>query len=332
MSISNESSLPEQLLREAGKTKSRTPLHPKPNPYVKTFNHWVRRIHLYSGLLLLPWVFLYGVTGFLFNHPSFFASSDSTFFGPSETRGTPLEQIPTPAESAARLLTSINQTASPPYELVDDTAAYKSGLRATFTAENGRNMALTLDPHSLGGNVRPFGAARTIEAEGKKEAPFEQKKLALEVSPKELLTEAVPKILANIGYTNTTKLKPEMPALTFKMRGGEETWLVTYNEGSGNLTGERVRESDAPTMPFRQFLLRLHLTHHYPSEFGIRWVYAVVVDVMSLTMLFWGVSGVIMWLQIKRTRVLGALLLLLALVSVAAIGPLMYEAIVSAGR
>ncbi|HVJ88034.1 MAG TPA: hypothetical protein VM452_20385, partial [Caulifigura sp.] len=37
--------------------------------------HWnrmmrvVRRVHLYSGLFLFPWVMLYGVTALLFNHP-----------------------------------------------------------------------------------------------------------------------------------------------------------------------------------------------------------------------------------------------------------------------
>ena len=28
----------------------------------------VRRVHLYLGLILIPWLFLYGVTALLFNH------------------------------------------------------------------------------------------------------------------------------------------------------------------------------------------------------------------------------------------------------------------------
>lgn len=306
----------------------------RPSHLAKTLNHWIRRIHLYSGLLMLPWVFLYGVTGFLFNHPSFFASSDTTFFGPSETRGTPLEQLPLPAESAARLLAAINTSESAnKYELQPETAAYgRGGLRVNFTAENGRAMALSVDPTSQAGNVRAAlgGGGRGMgERSGPKKepAPFERKELALEVSPKAILSEAAPTVLANVGYPNATKLRAETPPLTFCMTGEGQMWQVTYNEETGALTGERVDESAAPTMPFRQFLLRLHLFHHYPSEFGIRWVFAVVVDVMSLTMVFWGVSGIIMWLQLKRTRVLGSLFLLLALISVAVIGPLMYEAL-----
>ena len=36
----------------------------------------IRRIHLYTGLFMTPWVFLYGVSGFLFNHPGAFSGGD----------------------------------------------------------------------------------------------------------------------------------------------------------------------------------------------------------------------------------------------------------------
>lgn len=33
----------------------------------------LRRIHLYAGLFMTPWILLYGISGFMFNHPSWFA-------------------------------------------------------------------------------------------------------------------------------------------------------------------------------------------------------------------------------------------------------------------
>ena len=33
---------------------------------------FIRRVHMYFELFLLPWVFLYGVSAFLFNHPDAF--------------------------------------------------------------------------------------------------------------------------------------------------------------------------------------------------------------------------------------------------------------------
>lgn len=309
-------------------------MHPKPNPYVKTFNHWVRRIHLYSGLLLLPWVFLYGVTGFLFNHPSFFQSGDVKFVSPGDVQGTALDKLPAPQAVAARLVEEINSGAEQKYKLVEDSVSYARGsMRVTFTDQQGKPQAWTIDPVDHSGNVRSVNARMSRERDKDKEkAPFDRKDLKLEQPLKEQLAATAPVLLEQLGYKSASAIKPEVGALAFRLTDGETTWQASYSESLGTLTGERVKEGEAPTMAFRQFLLRMHLTHVYPNEFNIRWFYCVVVDVMSLTMLFWGVSGVIMWLQIKRTRVLGALLLLVALVSAAVIGPLMYEAIVSAGR
>ena len=52
--------------------------------------HTIRRLHLYLGLFLLPWSILYGVTGFLFNHPTAFADAPTASFGRSELTGTPM--------------------------------------------------------------------------------------------------------------------------------------------------------------------------------------------------------------------------------------------------
>jgi len=49
---------------------------------------WVRRVHLYSGLALVPFVCLYGISGYLFNHPD---------------RGGPAEAVPASVVAAAGL-------------------------------------------------------------------------------------------------------------------------------------------------------------------------------------------------------------------------------------
>jgi hypothetical protein len=305
---------------------------PHHSPWSKTFNMWVRRIHLYSGLLLLPWVFLYGVTGFLFNHPTFFASGDVRFVSPGEVRGTALDALPSPEAVAARVVAELNADQEKKYSLVEETASYARGtMRVTFTDQEGKSQAWTIDPADHGGNIRANNARGGRERE-KEKAPFERKDLQLDNPLKDLLAAAAPQLLPKLGYESVSAIKPEVGALAFRLTDGETTWQASYSEALGTVTGERVREAEAQAMPFRQFLLRLHLVHHYPSEFGIRWIYAVIVDVMSLTMLFWGISGVIMWLQIKRTRVLGALLLLVAMIAAAAIAPLMYEVFTTGGR
>ena len=39
---------------------------------------WIRRIHLYAGLLMFPWVLLYGFTALLFNHSTLLPGPDTT--------------------------------------------------------------------------------------------------------------------------------------------------------------------------------------------------------------------------------------------------------------
>lgn len=48
-----------------------------------TFSHLVRRLHLYLGLALLPWMFMYGLSSIPFAHSQFFQQRD-------EAKGVPL--------------------------------------------------------------------------------------------------------------------------------------------------------------------------------------------------------------------------------------------------
>ena len=65
---------------------------------------------------------------------------------------------------------------------------------------------------------------------------------------------------------------------------------------------------------WRRYLLRLHMAHGYPVQKNVRWYWAVCVDAMFATMVFWGFSGLLMWWQIKRTRLLGAIFLIISAV------------------
>lgn len=51
-----------------------------------TFRHLNRRIHLYLGLALIPWVVMYGVSSIPFAHAAFFEARD-------EAKGLPLWQV-----------------------------------------------------------------------------------------------------------------------------------------------------------------------------------------------------------------------------------------------
>ena len=65
---------------------------------------FLRRAHLFAGLFMAPWVLLYGVTGFLFNHPEAFPDREVRTAGQTELVGTALEDFPTAPQLADRVV------------------------------------------------------------------------------------------------------------------------------------------------------------------------------------------------------------------------------------
>ena len=59
----------------------------------------------------------------------------------------------------------------------------------------------------------------------------------------------------------------------------------------------------------RSFLMRLHVSRGYPTETSVRSIWGIIVDVTAALMIFWALSGVIMWWQLKPTRNTGMLAL-----------------------
>jgi hypothetical protein len=55
---------------------------------------------MFAGLFMTPWVFLYGMTGFLFNHPEAFPDREVRTASRAEVVGTALEDFPTAPELA----------------------------------------------------------------------------------------------------------------------------------------------------------------------------------------------------------------------------------------
>ncbi len=74
----------------------------------------MRRTHLFAGLFMTPWVFLYGVTGFLFNHPDAFPDRKVHTADRSVLAGTALEGFPTAPELADRVVEAAQRSGREP--------------------------------------------------------------------------------------------------------------------------------------------------------------------------------------------------------------------------
>ena len=97
---------------------------------------WIRRIHLYSGLFMLPWVLLYGATALLFNHPTLMSGSQT------EIDHFNLDAVETSALPNASTLASL---------------AVASALQS---AENGESIEL-INPENAIFTRRAFGSVTT---------------------------------------------------------------------------------------------------------------------------------------------------------------------------
>ncbi len=278
----------------------------------------VRRAHLYAGLFMTPWVFLYGVTALLFNHPDAFPDATMTSFGPAETAGTSLENAPRPEILAQRVVEALSKPGpsslkSVAYRLVrPEEARYAREFFASLKGE-GQEHLLRLDLAKGEGSVR--SQIKSTE----KPAPFVRKGgVRLNPPPMETLTKGLPSALEKLGVAKEQTIERTLaPDLSFLMEGEGRTWRVTYNAQTGQVSGRP--ESARNPLSTRGYLLRLHVAHQYPSELNARWFWAVSVDAMFVSMVGWGMTGLLMWWQMKNVRKVGVIVLIVSALAAAAV-------------
>jgi len=286
--------------------------------------HWVRRIHLYSGLFMFPWVMLYGTTALLFNHPGAFPDRPQRTLHREDFAGTRLEQMANPAADAEAVVAALNAkfgadaAAANPFRLVEPgRASYASDVIDARARGAGQEHSVLLD--------LPSGTARvsTLERSDAEQPPFAVRGLRIPGSLGDRVKAGLPAALTRAGLAADDAGIAVGTDLVFFVDAGGTVWRAAYNIQTGAVTG---RPADAPGDPsLRTFLTELHLAHGFPSEGVARWFWAVSVDAMFVSMVFWGVSGLFMWWQIKVVRSLGAAVLIASLVVATLLGFCMHR-------
>jgi len=114
------------------------------------------------------------------------------------------------------------------------------------------------------------------------------------------------------------------PTLEFELADGEERWTVSYNVGNRGL-GAWPAEGRLRPESVRQFLLRMHFSHGYGPQASQRDLWAVVVDLVTVGMVLWVLSGLLMWWQMRVVRLSGGIVLILSGLLACGLGYVMYE-------
>jgi hypothetical protein len=265
----------------------------------------IRRAHLFTGLFMTPWVFLYAVSGFLFNHPSAFPDRELKPFGDREIAGTGLENFPTAATVAARVVETLNaESSSRSLRLVEPhSAEFSRELIATATEKAGSTryrIQLSLDAGR--GTVSPVRAVRGGIVDdglgGVARLPELQR---------DRLAHAIPALCARLGLDPATASLKTVPDVNFNAESRGRAYHVSYNLRSGVVA---VQDDAVESLTARGFLTQLHKKRTFPERVDSRWFWAVSVDAMSALMIFWGASGLLMWWQIRSTRRWGSMVVL----------------------
>lgn len=276
-----------------------------------SLNKWmkpVRRVHMYLGLLLLPWVLLFGVSGFFFNH------NTTTFGGPFKTvKELTAPEVaqstswkPSTVESmAAEVISGINERLDrQAYQLQPGSAEVMGGVVHETRVDDGV-LWVRLDLEQGNATVlhrSEMGAEQHVPA-------FQDQEVRIASIDRDSMAKASTEILKASGLKAGTpvKLLPVgQPLLRFQAVDQEgQSWNAVYNMANGKLTG-RATDDESGMSLFRS-ATRLHTTHVYPERMGSRWLWALMADAAGLSMVVWGITGLAMWWQIKRSRVMGVL-------------------------
>lgn len=271
----------------------------------------IRRIHLYSGLFLVPWVLMYGVTGAMFNHLGLFPRIQIQPVDSSVAAASGMSDFPDANSLAAQIVESIRKEAgSTQIEL-------QQAPRAEFTNEisfevknNGLQNVVYIDPVTHESWV---GTMPKNEEDPQVLLP-EIRNIKLTPDPQETAHKAAASLLEKSGLLNGKDPQPfGWTKLNFLATVDGEPARITYVLKDGHVDINRYTGDDG--MPLRHFFLRMHTSHGQSPTWNGRSFWSLAVDTMAIAMVFWAISGIIMWWQIKRTRWIGAAIIGLSIVT-----------------
>lgn len=270
----------------------------------------VRRVHLYAGLFLLPWLMFFGVSGILFNHPNVGEDVVGRRVSPADIeQATSL--APWPASQVGRdVVAYLNQHGVGRYDVDADFDARYSGLIIFKAPSADGQHTFLFEPQSTRGIL----ATRKARPEGPA-APFSKTVAKLPQYNFEGLDTQVAGLMEHKSVVSKGPLRAQdhmAPKVEFRMRDAEGTrWNVTYDLATGEVDGRRTDQF--PSVGISQLFAKLHTTHHFTLGLRAQWFWALFEDLLGLAMVLWALTGLFMWWQLKPTRTIGIAVLLASL-------------------
>lgn len=266
----------------------------------------VRRTHMYTGLLLLPWVILFGISGVLFNHPEWFGPLDVVSkFSNRDLKEDYSLVLPDAEKIADAVVAKINgDGGSGRFVRTGGGAVIEGAIAFQANGSSGAATA-TISPNGHGASVKRI---KSTGDDDESKPGFHGSRIEVAEYDAKAYESVAKALLEEAGVDSVASIEPNR-------RGGAEVrfqiespddgqkWNVVYGLVSGEVVARDANGSNGLT-PY-SFVTRLHKTHHYPDRKSARWFWTLIADCTGFTMVFWGISGAMMWWQIKPSRVIG---------------------------
>lgn len=273
-----------------------------------------RRVHLYTGLFLLPWVFLYGITGAMFNHQGLFPEGRSISIPHATVAGSAMSDFPTPTELAKQVAIAINDANDDVSVTVNDDegAKFTNNIMFEATSSGGKHV-MHINPHDHQSHLvelpeEDFKPVKLIS---------DLKTIRLAEDPQDIASRSAKHILIESGIDFDGTLRPHgWTKLNFLATVNGQPSRVTYVLKDGHI--DITQYDGNPGMSLRGFFLRLHTSHGQSPSWTARMVWSLFVDTMAFAMFSWGLTGLLMWWQIKRVRLVGGIVMTSSIIAAVA--------------
>lgn len=257
-----------------------------------------RRIHLYSGLFMTPFIFIFGLSGLSFNHITFLSSNRSLdYFNIAESKDFN-NLFPNLEELANRIKDSLQSQRSMDNLTLESVGYNNTMILRNRTTEVDYRIQVDIPTGNVQVMTLPDFAESPTITRGQLETDYnlDQSKLLSEVE----------KILREKGFNLGTSRVQRIPNLQIDLKNADTSYRVLYNMSTGSY---RVDDLDKRTFKFNYLVGNLHELHGYPlSGFSLKWLWVFFADALALLMMIWAITGLIMWFKMKRQFVIGLLI------------------------
>lgn len=271
----------------------------------------VRRIHLYLGLLLVPWVVLFGITALSFNHPGMFRKLEGRMVPPPEFKEL-TGFAPWQAETIAQRVVdgmNENRTDGERFELETESSKFHGWALFVSPSPNGQNVVIVGLDRGMGIVTHRPAAPQSTKP------PFMGQEVSVEGFRSADIAEQLQDLPQKLHLEAQAPFKPHPavhPGLRFVVRDAQgKKWNVEQDLTTGKLDG-RPREEGHRAATI-ELLESMHTQHHFPPSLGPTTFWALFADLTAFTMLMWALTGLVMWWQMRKLRIVGGIVLVTAL-------------------